>query len=551
MTSSLPKSGKGKGLPPKPYTEYTIFFRLERYYLVQSAGIIDEEIAPLLDPNHHDPIEFPRPAKYQDLVLPPFWYFSSSKAVIEKKRKHRKRTGESRMDMKTLSKTISSSWRKCDKAVVEYCRKLAKADAKRYYDLVEGLLAAEVKRGHCVGPLGKNGGGRSRTADGLVNGALKKPSDRLDGVTMTPAESRKYSELMNEIQQGSREQLARGTGRYKQGLISSLSTGYKPPGDDLDAAGALLSMEKNQQEKKQETPIVARAEAQKGARFFDRSQAIQDIIAAEHRALRYFRDRPIQGSSSGQRSSDAIVQGGPPLMNRLHSQFSEEILSAASEAMSRHLQYPNMNASFLPRSEYPLSGNHPILSETPMQRAQDRMMLALQAQPTVPHHPSSGLSGLENMAALSSFNSRHSIASRNAGPANENTTHPSSQISAPPVRSNVQAHHERTTASSHALEQPRRPKSDNADSLSITLDAGVLDEVHIFLRRYCIQLLEDTSNIVGFRCYYCKDAPQHQRTSQSICFPSKRETIYEDISSELIWKIAHAFLQSRKPNTTA
>ena len=50
-------------LPRKPYTEYTIFFRLERACILQSSGIIDEEVVALLDPNHHDPLEFPRPDK--------------------------------------------------------------------------------------------------------------------------------------------------------------------------------------------------------------------------------------------------------------------------------------------------------------------------------------------------------------------------------------------------------------------------------------------------------------------------------------------------------
>ena len=50
-------------LPTKPYTEYTIFFRLERTYILQSSGIIDEEVVASLDPNHRDPLEFPRPDK--------------------------------------------------------------------------------------------------------------------------------------------------------------------------------------------------------------------------------------------------------------------------------------------------------------------------------------------------------------------------------------------------------------------------------------------------------------------------------------------------------
>ena len=58
--------------------------------------------------------------------------------AIEKKRRHRKRKG--RMDMKTLSKTISVSWRNADRASIGYCRKLAHADIKKYNKLVEGVM---------------------------------------------------------------------------------------------------------------------------------------------------------------------------------------------------------------------------------------------------------------------------------------------------------------------------------------------------------------------------------------------------------------------------
>ena len=124
-------------LPPKPYTDYTIFFRLERTRILQSSGIIDEEILSSLDPNHRDAIEFPRPLKYQNLDLPPYWYSSLHKADTEKKRKHRKREG--RLDLKTLSKTISANWKNSDPLVVEYCRKLAKAELQKHYALVEDM----------------------------------------------------------------------------------------------------------------------------------------------------------------------------------------------------------------------------------------------------------------------------------------------------------------------------------------------------------------------------------------------------------------------------
>jgi len=141
MKSSLPEKStaisKGKSaIIPKPYTEYTIFFRLERAHILQSSGIIDEEIISSLNPNHQDPLEFPRPTKYQSVTLSPFWYSSGHKAAIEKKRKHRKRKG--RLDLKTLSQTISASWRQSDPEVVGYCRKLAKSELEKYNATIGG-----------------------------------------------------------------------------------------------------------------------------------------------------------------------------------------------------------------------------------------------------------------------------------------------------------------------------------------------------------------------------------------------------------------------------
>jgi len=90
------------------------------------------------NPNHQDALEFPRPAKYQTVALSPYWYSSAHKAAIEKKRKHTKRQG--RLDLKTLSQTISACWRSADPMVVEYCRKLARAELEKYETIIEGTI---------------------------------------------------------------------------------------------------------------------------------------------------------------------------------------------------------------------------------------------------------------------------------------------------------------------------------------------------------------------------------------------------------------------------
>lgn len=131
-----------KRLPPKPYTDYTIFFRLEQSRIIQSStGVIDDDILASLDPEHHDELDFPRPSKYADTVLRPYWYSSAHKASVDKKRKHRKRKG--RMDLKTLSKAVSSAWKTADPEVIEYCKKLAKAETEKYQEIVQAMNRQE------------------------------------------------------------------------------------------------------------------------------------------------------------------------------------------------------------------------------------------------------------------------------------------------------------------------------------------------------------------------------------------------------------------------
>ncbi|KAL9189755.1 hypothetical protein ACHAXT_009430 [Thalassiosira profunda] len=166
---------------PKPYTEYTIFFRLERARILQQQGIIDEETVQSLDPSHADDLEFPRPAGYEKITMPPFWYSSSHKAVVEKKRKHRKREG--RMDLKTMSKTISASWRNAPPEVVHYCRRLARGELERYNGLMEKSLGgkkAQAKNKATKAPKGAaseegdgrgDGPGRDLEPGGLRGGA--------------------------------------------------------------------------------------------------------------------------------------------------------------------------------------------------------------------------------------------------------------------------------------------------------------------------------------------------------------------------------------------
>ncbi|KAL7436214.1 hypothetical protein ACHAXH_006623 [Discostella pseudostelligera] len=79
-------------------------------------------------------------------------------------------------------------------------------------------------------------------------------------------------------------------------------------------------------------------------------------------------------------------------------------------------------------------------------------------------------------------------------------------------------------------------------SLVVTSDSTFLDPVHIFLRRNCIELFCTTRESmmcqargaraskvgqVGLRCIWCKSS--NKLTTQAICFPSKRETIFDSV----------------------
>ena len=88
---------------PKPWKQYTIYFRLEAIYIRQiENGVADDDTKADLDlaPKYFDPIEHPRPAKNRDLVLPQFLYSSAQRLNIEKKRKHNRQDG--RIGLKEL-----------------------------------------------------------------------------------------------------------------------------------------------------------------------------------------------------------------------------------------------------------------------------------------------------------------------------------------------------------------------------------------------------------------------------------------------------------------
>ncbi|KAL7461229.1 hypothetical protein ACHAXS_001655 [Conticribra weissflogii] len=127
------KSNKD-GQLPKPYTQYTIFFRLERMRLLYEAGFVDDEIRATLRPGHFDKIEHPRPARYRDVEMPPFWYSSFAKHEQDGKRKHSKK--DCRFPLKELSQKISANWKEMDEETAAYTKRLADWEQAKYLALL-------------------------------------------------------------------------------------------------------------------------------------------------------------------------------------------------------------------------------------------------------------------------------------------------------------------------------------------------------------------------------------------------------------------------------
>ena len=144
------KSTKGTKIP-KPYTAYTIFWRLERIYILQEAGYVDVEIKASFDPSHHDPLEHPRPSKYADTILPPYWYSSAQRTETEKRRKHRKQEGS--ISKNELTALISKSWREIDPEVKHYVSKLARAEKMKYTELRKASASLELSSRSSSPPL--------------------------------------------------------------------------------------------------------------------------------------------------------------------------------------------------------------------------------------------------------------------------------------------------------------------------------------------------------------------------------------------------------------
>ncbi|KAL3795359.1 hypothetical protein HJC23_009532 [Cyclotella cryptica] len=141
-----------KKKPPRPYTEYNIFFQLERERILvelekqnQDSSKEGEEKAedkeePVLN-QPSDPNDIlPRPHRFAHLKLSPKWYDSTHRLAESKrnkeKRKHRKTHGL--VGFLDLTRRIAKEWGEAENEVKLYCRTVAGRQLKLYKEELKG-----------------------------------------------------------------------------------------------------------------------------------------------------------------------------------------------------------------------------------------------------------------------------------------------------------------------------------------------------------------------------------------------------------------------------
>jgi len=119
--------------PPRPCTEYNIFFQLERAYILQvllRAPPTDDP-ARAFHPRQPDYAGAglpPLPSRYASLVLPYDWHLPGKEQ--RRKRKHRKSHGA--ISFHDLSRRVVDAWRVVDDDVKVYCARVSAVGMARY-----------------------------------------------------------------------------------------------------------------------------------------------------------------------------------------------------------------------------------------------------------------------------------------------------------------------------------------------------------------------------------------------------------------------------------
>jgi len=142
--------------PPRPYTEYTMFYQMEREFILHRILTTKEEqqvqgpdaAAAVATTNNqtalfqNDPL---MPARYRSLPLRADWYISG-KSKKPTKRKHRKSHGK--IGFLELTRMIAARWAKVDDETRKYCKMMAAMELVKYkedmesYNLYKDRLSA-------------------------------------------------------------------------------------------------------------------------------------------------------------------------------------------------------------------------------------------------------------------------------------------------------------------------------------------------------------------------------------------------------------------------
>mmetsp|Transcript_31435 Transcript_31435/g.62917 ORF Transcript_31435/g.62917 Transcript_31435/m.62917 type:complete len:247 (-) Transcript_31435:7-747(-) len=126
--------------PPRPYSEYNLFFQLEREYILQvlfnvKPMIEPSEIFSSSDQLYKGP---PLPTKYQDLILPYDWYMPGKSQ--RRNRRHRKSHGK--IGFLELSSRIAESWARLDKETRVFCACLSDIGMLQYKNAMRAYKMA-------------------------------------------------------------------------------------------------------------------------------------------------------------------------------------------------------------------------------------------------------------------------------------------------------------------------------------------------------------------------------------------------------------------------
>lgn len=149
-TAAMSIAGMMTTKPPRPYTEYTMFYQLEREYIIHRILATDEErngtnddydsaLSPgSIDSNGNQAALFENdplmPARYRTLPLRADWYISG-KTKKPTKRKHRKTHGK--IGFLELTRMIAARWAQVDDETRKYCKMMAAMELVKYKEDME------------------------------------------------------------------------------------------------------------------------------------------------------------------------------------------------------------------------------------------------------------------------------------------------------------------------------------------------------------------------------------------------------------------------------